>query len=79
MLHLHLQATEQELVKIIPLSVDKQVALGRRPASDCSTQNGFFAQEDHSSISREHAILKVDANQRVGGSSAAQPTRARID
>jgi len=79
MFYLHLQAAEQGLVKIIPLQVDLQVAFGRRPASECSTQNGFFAQEDHSSISREHAILKVDANQRVGGSSAAQSTRARID
>jgi len=69
MLNLHLQAAEQELVKIIPLVVDLQVALGRRPASECSKQNGFFSQEDHPSVSREHAIVKIDANQRVGGFS----------
>ena len=65
MRNLHLQAAERELVKIIPLVFDLQVVLGRRPASECSKQNGFFAQENHSSISREHAMLKIDANQRV--------------
>jgi hypothetical protein len=72
MLNLHLQAAEQELVKIISLAVDLQVALGRRPASECSRQNGFFAQEDHPSISREHAMLRIDTNQRVGGYSVPQ-------
>lgn len=71
MLNLHLQAVEQELVKIIPLVVDSQVVLGRRPAAECSKQNGFFAKEDYPSISREHAILKTDANKRVGGCSTA--------
>ena len=72
MLNLHLQAVEKELVKIIPLVADLQVALGRRPASECSKQNGFFAQEEHSSVSREHAILKIDADQRVRRCSVAR-------
>src|SRR5258708_38738086 len=72
MLNLHLQAAERELVKIIPLVFDLQVVLGRRPASECSKQNGFFAQENHSSISREHAILKIDTDQQVGRCTMAQ-------
>ena len=69
MLNLHLQAAEQELVKIISLDFHLQVTLGRRPASECSRHNGFFPQEDHPSISREHAMLKIDTNQRVGAQS----------
>lgn len=76
MFNLHLQAAEQELVKIISLDSHLQVTLGRRPASECSRQNGFFPQEDNPSISREHAMLKIDANQRVGGYSTPQSKRA---
>lgn len=72
MFNLHLQAAEQELVKIISLDSHLQVTLGRRATSECSRQNGFFPKEDHPSISREHAVLKIDANQRVGGYSAHQ-------
>ena len=76
MLNLHLQAAEQELVKIISLVVDLQVALGRRTASECSRHNGFFAREDHPTISRDHATLRIDANQRVGGYSVPQSRQA---
>ncbi len=72
MFNLHLQAAEQDLVKIISLDSHLQVTLGRRPASECSRQNGFFPQEDNPSISREHATLQIDANQQVCGYSVPQ-------
>ena len=76
MLNLHLQAAEQEFVKIISLAIKLQVTLGRRPASECSRQNGFFAQEDHPSISRKHAMLGFDTDQQVGGYSVPQSNQA---